>query len=187
MNEEIDLYLEDSEERMQEAIRHLEKSLLKIRAGKASPGMLGAVVVDYYGTMTPLAQVASIGTSDARTIVIQPWEKGMIQPIEKAILNANLGFNPNNNGESIHVNVPVLTEERRRDLAKQVRAEGEDTKVSIRNARRDANDGFKQLQKDGASEDQIKRAEDEVQKMTDKYSIAVDKLLDEKQNEILKV
>ena len=154
---------------MNGAIEHLEKALLKIRAGKANPSMLNGVFVDYYGTNTPLNQVANIGTSDARTIVIQPWEKTMIGPIEKAIMAANLGFNPDNNGEIIRINIPMLTEERRASLVKQVKAEGEDTKISLRNARRDSIEELKKMQKEGLSEDMEKTAEEKVQKLIDKF------------------
>jgi ribosome recycling factor len=187
MNEEVELVLEVAEEKMQSAIKHLEKALLKIRAGKANPAMLNGVFVDYYGVNTPLNQVANVGTSDARTIVIQPWEKQMIGPIEKAIMAANLGFNPDNNGEIIRINIPMLTEERRALLVKQVKAEGEDTKVSIRSSRRDANDELKKMQKEGLSEDMEKDAEDTVQKLTDKYYAQVDDLIAVKEKDIMTI
>ena len=187
MNEELELYLEDAKERMETAIAHLEKELVKIRAGKASANMLSGIVVDYYGSMTPLSQVASVGTSDARTIVIQPWEKQMIQPIEKAILTSDLGLNPDNNGETIRVNIPVLTEERRLDLVKHIRHEGEEAKISIRNARRDTNDQLKKMLKDGLSEDMEKDAESEVQELTDMYSAKVEKFVSEKEIDVMKV
>ena len=187
MNEEVELVLEVADEKMQNAISHLEKSLLKIRAGKANPSMLNGVFVDYYGVNTPLNQVANVGTSDARTIVIQPWEKQMIGPIEKAIMAANLGFNPDNNGEIIRINIPMLTEERRALLVKQVKAEGEDTKVSIRGARRDANEELKKMQKDGLSEDMEKDAEDKVQKLTDKFYEKVEDLVNIKEKDIMTI
>jgi len=187
MNEEVELVLDVAEEKMQHAIEHLEKALLKIRAGKASPSMLNGVFVDYYGVNTPLNQVANIGTSDARTIVIQPWEKQMIGPIEKAIMAANLGFNPDNNGEIIRINIPVLTEERRASLVKQVRAEGEDTKISLRSARRDSIEELKKMQKDGLSEDMEKTAEEKVQKLIDKYYEKVEAMIAAKEKDIMTI
>lgn len=187
MNEEVELYLDDAKEKMEDAISHLEKELRKIRAGKAHPQMLDDVKIDYYGTESPLNRVANVGTSDSRTIVIQPWDKNMIAPIEKAILKANLGFNPANNGELIRINVPALTEERRKELTKHVRSEGENTRVSIRTTRRETNDEIKKLKKEGLSEDDAKTAEDEVQKLTDKFIDEVDKLLEKKEEEIMTV
>jgi len=187
MNEEVEFVLDVAEEKMQNSIVHLEKALLKIRAGKANPSMLNGVFVDYYGVNTALNQVANVGTSDARTIVIQPWEKQMIGPIEKAIMAANLGFNPDNNGEIIRINIPMLTEERRTLLVKQVKAEGEETKIGIRSARKDANDELKQMQKDGLSEDMEKTAEDKVQKLTDKYYLKVDGLVEVKEKDIMTI
>jgi ribosome recycling factor len=187
MDEEVELYIEDAKDKMKKALDHLDNELIKIRAGKANPSMLHGIHVDYYGVSTPLNQVANVGTSDARTIVIQPWEKGMIDPIEKAIMAANLGLNPDNNGETIRLNVPVLTEERRKSLVKQVKAEGENARVSIRNARRDANEEFKKMQKNGLAEDEVKKAEEEVQKITDEFSIQVDKLLEKKEKDIMTV
>ena len=187
MDEEVNLILEDTEEHMQGAISHLEKALIKIRAGKANPSMLEGVLVDYYGNPTPLNQVANVGTSDARTIVIQPWEKTMIAPIEKAIMAANLGFNPDNNGEVIRINIPMLTEERRATLVKQVKHEGEETKISLRNSRRDALEMLKKMKNDGLSEDMEKRAEDKVQKLIDKYYEKVEKMIDEKEKDIMTI
>ncbi len=187
MNEEVDFYIEETKERMEKAITHLENELRVIRAGKANPAMLSGIMVDYYGTMTPLQQVSNIGTLDARTISIQPWEKAMIGPIEKAIMAANLGFNPQNNGEVIRIAVPPLTEDRRKQLVKQVKNEGENARVSIRNARRDANEEFKKLQKNGLAEDLAKDAEAEVQKLTDSYNKKVDEHLVKKEEEILTV
>ena len=143
--EEIDFILDSTKESMEGSLAHLEKEFLNIRAGKASPAMLGGVKVDYYGAATPLSQVANINTPDARTITVQPWEKSMLQPIEKAITIANLGFNPMNNGENIIISVPALTEERRRDLVKQAKSEAEDAKIGVRNARKDANTDIKKL------------------------------------------
>lgn len=187
MNEELDFCLESAEENMQAAISHLEKELSKVRAGRANPQILDGVKVDYYGTDTPISQVSNISASDARTLVIQAWEKTMIAPIEKAIHAANLGLNPINNGELIRINIPALTEERRRDLVKQVKKLGEETKVSIRSARKDANDEIKQLQKDGLPEDSAKNGEDLVQDLTNKYSDKVEKVLEEKEKEIMTV
>jgi ribosome recycling factor len=184
MNEEITFILDSAKESMDGAMTHLEKAFIKIRAGKASPVMLSTVMVDYYGSPTPLSQVANVNTPDARTISVQPWEKSMIQPIETAITNANLGFNPMNNGEMVIINVPPLTEERRIQLVKQAKAEAEDAKVSIRNARQDAN---KELRKVEASEDLISNAEVDVQALTDDYSKKVDAVLEVKEAEIMKV
>jgi ribosome recycling factor len=187
MQEEVDFVLEHSKERMKAAINHLEKELIHVRAGKASPAMLDGVMVDYYGSMTPLSQVANINTPDARTIAIQPWEKKMIPVIEKAILNANLGFNPDNNGEMIRINVPVLTEERRKGLVKQAQHEGEIAKVSVRTVRKEANESLKKLQKDGVAEDIVKDAEEEVQEMTNSYSVKIDNLVKAKEKDIMTI
>ena len=185
--EEIEFILDSTKESMNETIAHLEKQFLNIRAGKATPQMLGGVFVDYYGSQTPLSQIANINTPDARTITVTPWEKPMLHPIEKAIMIANLGFNPMNNGDNIIINVPALTEERRRELVKQAKAEGEDAKIGIRNARKDANTDIKKLEKDGASEDLCKTAEDEVQKITDTFNRKIDEHLVHKEAEIMKV
>jgi ribosome recycling factor len=187
MTEEIIFILDSTKESMSGSIDHLEKSFLNIRAGKASPQMLGSVFVDYYGSQTPLAQIANVNTPDARTITVTPWEKAMLHPIEKAIMIANLGFNPMNNGDNIIISVPPLTEERRKDLVKQAKAEAEDAKVSIRNARKDANTDIKKLEKDGTSEDICKTAEDDVQKLTDAYIKKIDEHLAIKEAEIMKV
>ncbi len=187
MHEEVDFILEHCKERMNDAIEHLEKELLHIRAGKASPAMLDGVLVEYYGSMAPLNQVSNVSTPDARTIAIQPWEKNLIPIIEKAILNANLGLNPENNGEIIRINIPVLTEERRRSLVKQVNQEGETAKVSIRTARKEANDSLKKLQKDGLSEDVEKDAEVDVQKLTDSFGETVDDLVKAKEKDIMTI
>lgn len=184
MNEEISFILDTTKESMDGAMEHLEKAFVKIRAGKASPAMLSSVMVEYYGSQTPLSQVANINTPDARTISVQPWEKTMIPEIEKAIMNSNLGFNPMNNGESVIINVPPLTEERRRDLVKQAKAEAEDAKVSVRNARQDANKELKSLD---ISEDLLANAEVDVQELTDTYGKKVDAILDVKEAEIMKV
>jgi ribosome recycling factor len=184
MNEEVDFVLDSAKENMDKAMVHLEKSFAKIRAGKASPIMLSTVKVDYYGSPTPLSQVANVNTTDARTISVQPWEKNMLQEIEKAITNANLGFNPMNNGDLIIINVPPLTEERRRDLVKQAKAEAEDAKIGVRNARQEANKDIK-----GADlpEDTAKDAEASIQELTNKYSKKIEDLLAVKEAEIMKV
>ncbi|MBE7443569.1 MAG: ribosome recycling factor [Flavobacteriales bacterium] len=187
MNEELQFVLDSTKEAMQAAIEHLDKQLQKIRAGKASPMMLSGVMVDYYGAKTPLAQVANVNTLDGRTITVQAWEKNMIGPIEKAIIDSNLGLNPQNNGEQIMINVPMLTEERRKDLCKQARSEGEHAKVGIRNARKDANDEVKKMQKDGLSEDVAKGAEADVQKLTDNHIAKVDALIEAKEKDIMTV
>lgn len=187
MNEEVKLFMDDAKEQMQNALTHLENELAKVRAGRANPKILNDVLVDYYGTPTPLAQVANITVPDPRTIAIQPWEKQMIAPIEKAIMAANLGFNPDNNGEVIRISVPPLTEERRKDLVKQTRGIGEIAKVSIRNARRDAIDEFKKMVKDGLPEDVAKDAENEIQKMTDSYSKKVEDMLAIKEKDIMTI
>lgn len=187
MTEEVQMYLEDCKESMEKAIEHLSTELVHIRAGKAHPRLLDGIFVDYYGANTPLAQVANINTPDARTIAIQPWEKSLIEPIEKAIMAANLGLNPDNNGEIIRLNIPHLTEERRKDIVKQVRNEGEHAKISIRTARKNTNDEIRKLQKDGLSEDMAKDAEIEVQKMTDDFNKKIDLIIEEKEKEVLTV
>ena len=185
MNEDIQFIIDSTKEAMDNAISHLKKQFLNIRAGKASPAMLGSVMVDYYGTQTPLSQVANVNTPDGRTITVQPWEKSMLQEIERGIAYANLGFNPMNNGDTIIINVPPLTEERRRDLAKQAKAEAEDAKVGVRNARKDANNDIKKV--DGVSEDLQKNAEIDVQQLTDTYVKKVDEIFDHKEKEIMTV
>ncbi|WP_308131932.1 ribosome recycling factor [uncultured Flavobacterium sp.] len=187
MTEEIDFILDSAEESMSGSIAHLEKEFLNIRAGKASPAMLGSVFVDYYGASTPLSQVSNINVPDARTITIQPYEKSMLQPIEKAIQIANIGFNPMNNGDVIIISVPPLTEERRRDLVKQAKSEAEDAKIGIRNVRKDANTDIKKLEKEGTSEDICKSAEEEVQNLTNSFIKKIDELLAAKEAEIMKV
>ncbi|MCK5824355.1 MAG: ribosome recycling factor [Ichthyobacteriaceae bacterium] len=187
MEEEVSLVVETAQEEMQSAIEHLKKQFVNIRAGKASPVMLNSVVVDYYGSMTPLAQVANVNTPDGRTLSIQPWEKAMIDPIERAIINSNLGFAPMNNGDAIIISIPPLTEERRRDLAKQAKSETEKTKVVIRNYRKDANGEIKTLEKDGLGEDAAKDAEATIQNLTHKFSKVADELEKEKAVEIMTV
>jgi ribosome recycling factor len=187
MNEELQLILDEAEDHMKKAVAHLEDQLLRIRAGKASPSMLASVMVEYYGTMTPLAQVANVNTPDAKTIRIQPWEKAMLEPIEKGITYANLGLNPQNNGEVVLISVPPLTEERRRDLVKQAKAEGENAKVGVRSARKEANDEVKKLEKDGLSEDLAKDAEDSIQKLTDTYNNKIDAEVNRKEKDIMTI
>ena len=184
MNDDLDFIIDSAEEAMDQAIRHLEKQLLNIRAGKATPAMLGSVRVDYYGSQTPLNQVANVNTPDARTLTIQPFEKNMITAIEKGIMHANLGFNPMNNGDSVIINVPPLTEERRRELAKQAKAEAEDAKIGVRNDRKNANQEIKKLD---VSEDLQKSAEADIQKLTDTYIEKIDKILAVKEKEIMTV
>ena len=184
MDENIKFILDTAEEAMAAALKHLEKQLVNIRAGKASPAMLGSVMVDYYGSQTPLNQVANVNTPDGRTISVQPWEKSMLQEIERGIMVANLGFNPMNNGDMIIINVPPLTEERRKDLAKQAKAEAEDAKIGVRNARKEANNDIKDVD---VSEDVQKNAEIDVQEMTDKYVKRIDSILDVKEREIMTV
>jgi len=184
MNEEIQMILDMAEEQMTASITHLEKAFIKIRAGKANPVMLSSVTVDYYGAQTPLSQVANVNTPDARTLVVQPWEKNLLGEIEKSIINSNLGFNPMNNGDIIIINVPPLTEERRRDLAKQAKAESEDAKIGVRSARQEANKELKKLE---ISEDLLKNAESDVQDLTDKFIAKVENALSLKEAEIMKV
>lgn len=187
MNEELELYLDDAREKMESAIDHLDKALAKIRAGRANPGVLDSVMIDYYGSTTPINRVSTISAPDARTLRVQPFERNLIGTIEKAIMNANLGFNPSNNGEAIIINVPLLTEERRRDLVKQVKNEGENAKVSLRNTRRDANEEIKKLQKNGLSEDLAKDGEESVQTMTNKYAAKIDEMLSAKEKDIMTI
>ena len=187
MNEELDFIFDATKEAMENALTHLDGELQKIRAGKATPMMLNKVVVEYYGSLTPLNQVANVNAIDGRTLSVQPFEKSLLEEIEKGIAHANLGLNPQNNGESILINIPALTEERRVELSKQAKAEGEHAKVGVRNARKDANDEIKKLKNDGLSEDQAKDAENEVQKITDGYSVKIDALIDAKEKDIMTV
>lgn len=187
MTEEVKLTLEDTKEQMDTAVTHLESELSKIRAGKASTQMLDGIYVDYYGARTPLSQVANVNTPDARTIAVQPWEKTLLQAIEKAIQAANLGLNPQNDGVLIRINVPPLTEERRRDLAKRAKAETENAKVTARNIRRDANEMIKALIKEGLPEDVAKDAEAKIQVLTDSYTAKMDKHLEIKEKEIMTI
>jgi ribosome recycling factor len=187
MDELVELLMDETRGKMDKSIRHLENELITIRAGKANPSILNGIMIDYYGVQTPLNQISNIGTPDARTVAIQPWEKPFIGAIEKAILQANLGLNPVNNGEIIRINIPPLTEERRKDLVKQVRNEGENTKVGIRNSRREANEELKNMKKDGLAEDAEKGAVEEVQKMTDEYIENIDKIIEAKEKDIMTV
>jgi ribosome recycling factor len=172
---------------MEKAIIHTESELSKLRAGKALPSMLDQVYIDYYGNSTALSQVANINTPDARTLVVQPWEKNLISTIEKSIVEANLGMNPQNDGSIIRINIPPLTEERRKEIVKKAKAESEQGKITIRNFRKDMNEKVKKLSKDGLSEDEIKISEGEVQKLTDSFMVKIDKIIDAKEKEILTV
>ena len=183
--DEIELYLDDARDLMTKAVNHCGSELAKIRAGKANPSMLDGIMVSYYGANTPLNQVSSMTTPDARTIFIKPWEKGMIVEIEKSIRDANLGLNPQNDGQQVIINVPMLTEERRKQLVKQVGQECEHGKVSIRNIRKETNESLKKIK--GASEDDVKNAEEKVQKMTDDFSTKIDALMKKKEAEIMTV
>ncbi|MBO4557251.1 MAG: ribosome recycling factor [Bacteroidales bacterium] len=187
MIEKANEVLEFAELKMEDAVTHLQEELKTYRAGKANPEVFASVIVNYYGAATPLPQMSNITTPDAKTMLIQPWDKSMIHAIEKAIMDANLGFTPQNNGEIIRINVPALTEERRRELVKKAKGEGENAKVAIRNARREAMDSLKKLQKEGLPEDVEKDDEDRVQKFTDKFVKKVDEVLDAKEKEIMTV
>lgn len=187
MHEEAQFALDQCKEKMDLTIEHLEKELLHIRAGKSNPAMVDAVTVDYYGSLVPLSQVSNISTPDPRTIAIQPWEKKMIPVIEKAIMAANLGFNPDNNGEVIRINIPPLTEERRRTLVKQANKEGENAKISIRTARKESNESLKKLLKTGLAEDMEKDAEEIVQKFTDEFVKKIDTLVAAKEKDIMTI
>jgi ribosome recycling factor len=187
MTEELIMIYDDFKVSNNKTISHFETELVKIRAGKASPAMLGGVMVDYYGSMTPLQQVANVNTSDARTILVQPWEKAMLNEIARGIINSNLGLNPQNNGELLIITVPPLTEERRRDLVKRAKGEAENAKVGIRNNRKDAIDMVKDLKTDGLSEDLAKGAEEEIQKITNGAIKRVDELVELKEKDIMTV
>lgn len=188
MTEEVKACMAKQKTQIESAIQHLEKELGRIRAGKASAQMLEGVRVDYYGNLTPLDQVGAVNTPDARSIVVQPWEKKMLPVIEKAILAANLGFTPQNNGETIRITLPPLSEERRKEMVKKCRAEGENAKVVIRNTRRDANEEIKKMSKDKTlPEDMAKQAEKDIQDQTDKFVAQVDRILAEKEKDIMTV
>ncbi|MFI3327967.1 MAG: ribosome recycling factor [Rikenellaceae bacterium] len=179
--------LNTASDRMQKAFLHFEEALANVRAGKASPNVLNSVMVEYYGTSTPVSGAASVTVPDAKTIIIQPWDKEMIRPIEKAIIDSNIGLTPSNNGEQIRLSLPPLTEERRKEFVKQVRGEGEAARISLRNIRRDAVEAFKKAQKDGMGEDMAKDGEAQAQKMLDKFSKQIDALIDAKEKEIMTV
>ena len=187
MSEESKKYLESVKENMSSTLTFFDKELQKIRAGKASPQMLEGLKVDYYGNPTPIEQVGNINTPDARQIIIQPWERNMLPIIEKAILVANLGFTPQNNGEFIRITVPSLTEERRKEIVKKVKQEAEQTKVSVRNIRRSANEIAKKMKDAGLPEDEAKKLEDDIQKLTDEHIEKVDKMVTNKEKEIMTV
>ena len=187
MVEDVQLIYDEFKASNQKSMAHLENELTKIRAGKATPSMLNGVMVDYYGSPTAIQQVANISTMDARTITVQPWEKNMLNEIAKGIINSNLGFAPQNNGEVLIISVPPLTEERRRELAKNAKAEGEHAKVGIRNNRKDSLDMLKDLKNDGLSEDLFKDAEEEIQQITNGFSKKVDELIDLKEKEIMTI
>ncbi|MGV3530317.1 MAG: ribosome recycling factor [Flavisolibacter sp.] len=185
--EDISSTIQSAEESMKKAIDHLEVELTKVRAGKANPQMLDGIMVDYYGSPTPLQQVGNISVLDARTLTIQPWEKNMLQPIERAIIASNIGINPQNDGVIIRLFLPPLTEERRKELVKRCQAEGEHAKVAVRNIRRDAIEQIKKAQKNGLSEDAAKDAEDDVQNVTNRYIVAIEKHLEKKEKDIMAV
>jgi len=187
MEEEVKLYLDDVKENMDKAIVHLQNEMVKLRAGKATPTMLDHIFVDYYGISTPLAQIANINTPDAKSIIIQPWEKKMIDGIEKAILAANIGVTPVNNGDTVRLNLPPLTEERRKQIVKSLRHECENAKVSIRTARREVIEEFKKLQKDGLAEDSVKSAEEKVEKLTENYYKKIEDIQAKKEQDIMTV
>lgn len=187
MTEDISSIISGTEELMKKAISHLEAELIKIRAGKANPQMLDNLVVDYYGSPMPINQVANVSVMDARTLTIQPWEKNMLQPIERAIINGNIGVTPQNDGVIIRLFLPPLTEERRKELVKKCQAEGEHSKIAVRNIRRDAIESIKKLQKNGLSEDAAKDSEAEIQQVTDKFISLIDKHLVSKEKEIMAV
>jgi ribosome recycling factor len=183
--EELELYLEEAQEQMGKTLTHVGNELAKIRAGKANPAMLDGILVSYYGAMSPLNQISSITSQDARTLFIKPWEKGLIQEIEKAIMMANIGLTPQNDGNQVIINIPMLTEERRKQLVKQASQECEQGKVSIRSIRKETNEQLKKIK--GVSEDDVKNAEETVQKFTDDYSLRIDGLLKKKEVEIMTV
>ncbi len=187
MSDELNSILLHAEDTMQKAISHLENELVKVRAGKANPNLVDGIVVDYYGNPTPINQAANVSVLDARTLTIQPWEKNMLQPIERAIINANIGVTPQNDGNMIRLFLPPLTEERRKELVKKAQGEGEHSKVAIRSIRRDSMENIKKLQKNGLSEDVCKDAEEEVQQLTDRYISFVEKHLAAKEKEIMTV
>ncbi|MCK5208054.1 MAG: ribosome recycling factor [Cyclobacteriaceae bacterium] len=185
--EELEFYIEEAKDHMEKSLHHVSHALAKIRAGRAMPSMLDGLVVDYYGNPTPINQVASVNTPDAKTLAIKPWEKNILTEIERAIINSDLGLNPQNDGEIIRLNIPPLTEERRKDLVKQSRNETEHGRISVRNVRKDANDHLKKLLKEHVSEDDVKKAETTIQELTDEYIKKIDDLLAKKEDEIMTV
>lgn len=187
MTEEINMAIEEFKSSNKKSLSFLESELRKIRTGKASPDMLEGVLVDYYGSTTPLTQVANIGTLDGKTLTVQPWEKGLLDECVKAIVNANLGLNPTDNGEMLIISIPMLTEERRKDLVKIAKSEGENAKVSVRNNRKDAMDFIKELQNEGCSEDDAKVAESNIQDITNNYSKTIDELIEVKEKDIMTI
>jgi ribosome recycling factor len=187
MHEALDMALEEAKDQMEKALERLSLELRKVRAGKAHPSMLEGVKLDYYGTLTPISQVANVNSTDARTLIVQPWEKAMLDDISSGIINANLGLNPMNNGEVLIINVPPLTEERRIELSKRARGEGESARVSIRNARKDANDLLKSAKDEGLSEDMLKTGESQVQDLTNSYIGKVEAMLSEKEADIMTI
>lgn len=187
MSDDLLLIMAGTEDLMDKSIAHLEAELLKIRAGKANPQILEGIMVDYYGSLTPISQVSNISVLDARTLSIQPWEKNMLQPIERAIIASNIGLNPQNDGSNIRLYLPPLTEERRKELVKRANGEGENSKVAIRNLRRDAIEDIKKLQKEGLSEDESKDAEKEIQDLTNSFITKVDNHLSRKEKEIMAI
>lgn len=187
MTEQTKQIIDSASSRMQKTIDFFEEELSNVRAGKASPNVLNGVLVDYYGSSTPISQVASVTVPDAKTVLIQPWDKNMIRAIEKAIIDSNIGLAPSNNGEQIRLTIPPLTEERRKQLVKQVRNSAESARVTLRNARRDMVDAFKKAQKEGMPEDEAKNGETEAQKLIDKFSKKLDAVLDAKEREIMTV
>jgi ribosome recycling factor len=187
MIEDLSVIIEEAKESMKKAIDHLEAELVKIRAGKANPVMLDGIMVDYYGNPTAINQVANISAMDARTLSVQPWEKNMLQPIERAIIAANIGINPQNDGNIIRLYLPPLTEERRKELVKRCNGEGEHAKIAVRNIRRESIEKIKKLQKEGLSEDAAKDAEQEMQEITDSFIVTVEKHLAQKDKEIMAI
>lgn len=185
--EDLQKYIQNAKDHMDKSIHHFTHTLAKVRAGRAMPNMLDGIMIDYYGTPTPVSQVASVTTPDARTLSIKPWEKKIIHDIERAIINSDLGLNPQSDGETVRLNIPVLTEERRKDLVKQVKNEAEHARVSIRNVRKDANEHIKKLVKENVSEDEVKKAELRIQELTDGSIKKIDELAAGKEKEIMTV
>lgn len=185
--EDLEFYLEEAKDHMEKSLHHVSHALAKIRAGRAMPSMLDGLMVDYYGNPTPINQVASVNTPDAKTLAIKPWEKNLVAAIEKVIINSDLGLNPQNDGEIVRLNIPPLTEERRKDLVKQTRHEAEHGRVSVRNVRKDTNDHLRKLLKEHISEDEVKKAESRVQDLTDEYIKKIEELLAKKEEEIMTV